>query len=108
MTNDDWWAWIDIAPALEIQFSEEWHRYPKLSTGTEEVKKLLMLGKPVTKQSRKGKNFEAFRLLMNIKDFVNDINQQPTKSYAKPKITTEVTEEYTRVTIFHNLFDVNE
>lgn len=108
MTDNDWWAWVDIAPALKIQHSEVWRKYPKLDTSTEEVKKLLMLGKPVTKKARKGKNFEAFRLLMNIKDFINDINETPTKVFTKPKVTTEHTEEYTRVTIWHNLFELND
>ena len=40
-----------------------------------------MLSKAVTKKSRKGKNFQAFRLLMNIKDFINDITGSPTKEY---------------------------
>lgn len=108
MSDNDWWAWVDIAPALKIQYNEQWRRYPRLDIATEEIKKLLMLGKPVTKKSRKGKNFEAFRLLMNIKDFVNDINETPTKTYTKPKVTTEVTEDYTRVTIWHNLFDLDD
>lgn len=115
MQNDDWWDWTDIAPALKIQYNEIWFKYPKLETATDEVKKLLMLGKPVTKKDRKGKNFEAFRLLMNIKDFINDINETPTPQYSKPKakaqptkIETETTPEYTRVTIWHNLFEVND
>ena len=81
MTNDDWWDWCDIAPALKIQYEQEWRRYSKLDESTKEVQKDLMLGKPVTKKSRKGKNFQAFRLLMNIKDFVNDITGSPTKEY---------------------------
>ena len=81
MINDDWWDWVDIAPALKIQYETEWRRYPKLDISTQEVHKDLMLGKAVTKKSRKGKNFQAFRLLMNIKDFVNDITGQPTHQY---------------------------
>jgi len=81
MTNDDWWAWCDIAPSLAIQYEQEWRRYPKLHDSTQAVLKDLMLGKPVTKKSRKGKNFQAFRLLMNIKDFLNDINGTPTRQF---------------------------
>jgi hypothetical protein len=81
MINDDWWDWVDIAPALKIQYETEWRRYPKLDVSTQEVHKDLMLGKAVTKKSRKGKNFQAFRLLMNIKDFINDITGQPTHQY---------------------------
>ena len=117
MTSEDWWDWTDIAPALKIQYSDSWFKYPKLEAATEEVKKLLMLGKPVTKKDRKGKNFEAFRLLMNIKDFINDINETPTVQYSKPKakdkaksakIETETTPEYTRVTIWHNMFEIED
>jgi hypothetical protein len=57
------------------------YKNPKLDISTEAVHKDLMLGKAVTKKSRKGKNFQAFRLLMNIKDFVNDITGQPTHQY---------------------------
>jgi hypothetical protein len=81
MIADDWWDWVDIAPALKIQYETEWRRYPKLDDSTEAVHKDLMLSKAVTKKSRKGKNFQAFRLLMNIKDFVNDITGSPTTQY---------------------------
>lgn len=81
MHSDDWWAWVDIAPALKIQYEAEWRRYPKLDISTEEVKRDLMLGKAVTKKSRKGKNFQAFRLLMNIKDFLNDVAGEPTRQF---------------------------
>ena len=81
MTKDDWWDWCDIAPALKIQYNKEWRSLPKLEVSTEEVKRDLMLGKAPTKKSRKGKNFQAFRLLMNIKDFVNEIAGTPTVQY---------------------------
>jgi hypothetical protein len=100
MTSDDWWDWVDIAPSLKIQYEQEWRRYPKIDISTDEVKKTLMLSKPVTKKSRKGKNFNAFRLLMNIKDFLNDVNGTPTKQFPKtpqPAIEPE--------TSFERLFD---
>lgn len=81
MSADDWWDWVDIAPALKIQFEDCWRRYPKLEDSTNQVRKTLMLSKPVTRAKGKGLNFEAFRLLMNIKDFINDINGTPTKQY---------------------------
>jgi hypothetical protein len=81
MHSDDWWDWVDIAPALKIQYEQEWRRYPKLDVSTDEVQRDLMLGKAITKKSRKGKNFQAFRLLMNIKDFINDIAGTPTHQY---------------------------
>jgi hypothetical protein len=82
MSNDDWWDWTDIAPALKIQHEDFWRRYSKLDISTEAVKRTLMLNKSVVKKSRKGSNFEAFRLLMNIKDFINDINFTPTVDYS--------------------------
>lgn len=104
MTNDDWWDWVDIAPSLKIQYEQDWRRYPKLDTSTEDIKKTLMLGKTVTKKNRKGKNFDAFRLLMNIKDFVNDINGTPTKQYPK-KSDTDTKEP--QPTPFESLFDIS-
>lgn len=81
MQSTDWWDWVDISPALKIQFEDCWRRYPKLEDGTNQVRTTLMLSKPVTRAKGKGKNFEAFRLLMNIKDFMNDINGTPTLQY---------------------------
>lgn len=100
MTEQDWWDWCDIAPALKIQYEEHWRRYPKLDVSTDDVYKNLMRGKPVTKKSRKGKNFDAFRLLMNIKDFVNDINGTPTRQYPKRVETKDAEPE----TGFERLF----
>lgn len=100
MIADDWWDWIDIAPALKIQYEQDWRRYPKIDISTQEVQKDLMLGKPVTKKSRKGKNFQAFRLLMNIKDFINDINGTPTKAY--PKTGTVIDDTPTQFEILYS------
>ena len=102
MTAEDWWDWCDIAPALKIQYEQEWRRYPKLDVSTQEVLRDLMLSKAVTKKSRKGKNFQAFRLLMNIKDFVNDIMGLPTVEYtAKDRVP--VAEPTPKETLF--IFD---
>lgn len=103
MEDRDWWDWVEIAPALAIQYAEHWRKYPKLAEGTKEVERLLMLGKPVTKQNRKGKNFEAFRLLMNIKDFVNDISGTPTVKYDKK--TDEPVDD--KPSQFERLFSLN-
>lgn len=102
MQDQDWWDWVEIAPALKIQHSDVWRKYPKLAEGTKEVERLLMLGKPVTKKDRKGKNFEAFRLLMNIKDFINDVNGTPTKQFVK-----EPEPKQEQPTAFERLFDLS-
>lgn len=91
MTNDDWWDWVDIEPALKIQFESTFRHYSKIYDDTDSIKRTLMLDKPVTKKNRKGKNFQAFRALMNIKDIINDINGTPTKQWAKIE-TSENTE----------------
>lgn len=85
MTNEDWWDWCDIEPALKVQHDDIFRRYSKIYEDTEYIKKKLMQSKPVTKQNQKGKNFQAFRALMNIKDIVNDINGTPTKHFQKVK-----------------------
>jgi hypothetical protein len=96
MDKDDWWAWIDNAPSYKIQYSEHWRKYSKsLEADTKWVEEKLMLGKPVTKQMRTGYNTPAYRLFMNIKDFINDVNGKPTQH------RFEDTEE----TDFERLFD---
>lgn len=67
-----WWHWVDIAPSLAIQYEDEYRRYNW--NDIDIIKKRLMLGDPITKKHRKDYNFPAFRALMNIKDFMNDIN----------------------------------
>jgi hypothetical protein len=81
MTADDWWFWVDIAPAVKIQYETEWRRWYKLDESTEDIKKKLMLGKPLYRKDQKNANIPVFRAWMNIKDFINDINGTPTKQY---------------------------
>lgn len=53
---------------------------------------------------------QTFREVWNSlhdKDIPNE-DAKPTKKKVKNKVTTEHTEEYTRVTIWHNLFDLDD
>lgn len=99
MTDQDWWDWVDIAPALKIQHEQHWRKYSKLDVSTEEIQRRLMLGKPVVKKSAQGHNFQAFRLLMNIKDLINDVNGTPTVDY-----TSQGPQE--QQTMFEQMFEV--
>lgn len=101
MTNDDWWDWVDIEPALKIQYQEHYRRYPKLTEDTKDIARKLQLGKPVTRPNAKQKNFTAFRTLMAIHDLVNDIAGTPTQQYTKKH--REPTPE---TTPFERMFDV--
>lgn len=99
MTADDWWAWVDIEPAVRVEFQELYDRYPKLSQDTEWIKKRLQLGKPITHKMAKGQNFTAFRCLMAMHDLFNDIKGTPTRQYdqeSEPEPETQ----------FERLFDV--
>ena len=101
MGKDDWWDWIDIEPALAIQYAEAFRKYPKCHEATEEVKRIVMLGKDVIRKNHKGKNFTGFRALMNIKDVINEINGTPTRIFRKEEpLAVEDTE-----TQFEKLFD---
>lgn len=101
MTDQDWWDWVDIEPALKIQWEQHYRRYPKLSDDTREIYAKLALGKPVTRKGGKHKNLTAFRTLMSIHDLVNDSRGTPTKQY--PKNTAKVEES---LTPYETLFDV--
>jgi len=103
MKDLDWWDWIDIEPSIAIQYEGEYRRYPKLAQDTQNVKKKLMFGKPVVKKGQAMKNTEAFRLLMQIKDLINDINGTPTKKF--PKNATPPPEEITTKNNFWDMFE---
>lgn len=83
MTNEDWWDWCDISPALKAQHPDVFAKYPYTEISTEEVLKQLHKCKPIVKKNIAGKNFAAFRTLMNIKDVMNEIAGTPTKQYPK-------------------------
>lgn len=90
MATEDWWDWVDIEPALRAQYPDAFQKYSYCKQATEEINKKLMLGKDIAKKGRVGKNFEAFRALMNIKDVVNHINGTPTRLFPKkPEVTVE-------------------
>lgn len=102
MTDSDWWDWVDLAPALRAQHEDLWQRYPMLAVGTKEVEDLLRRSKPIVKRSAQGRNFTAFRLLMNIKDFLNDVNGTPTRLFhSEPKPVDQGS-----ATPFERLFEV--
>lgn len=102
MTDLDWWDWVDVEPAIAIQYEEHYRRYPKLKEDTQEIRQKLMLGKPITRKNGKMKNLTAFRTLMAIHDLVNDMQGTPTRQYPKH---TEQRKEHT--TPFEALFDVD-
>ncbi len=81
MTEQDWWDWVEIAPALKIQYDAEWRRWYKIDEGTKDIEKRLAFGNPLYRKDQKNANKAVFRAWMNIKDFLNDITGQPTKQY---------------------------
>ena len=110
MDDRDWWDWIEIAPSLKIQYEADWRRWARgLEYDGEDIHKKLMLGKPVVRKNQKTANKQAFRLLMNIKDFINDINGTPTpKPTPKPVIKIENDRDSTKVEIFWKHFEFEE
>ena len=102
MTNEDWWDWVEIEPALRAQHEDIFRRYPKITAGTEHINKNLMNGKKLYKKDVKGANFETFRAWMNIKDVMNDINGTPTKVYTDKD--REQAHELANPTPFERLF----
>jgi hypothetical protein len=118
MSPEDWWDWIEIAPALKAQHRDEWQRH-NLVHDTKAIEKKLMMGKPVVKKMRPESNRDAFRTLMKIKDFINDINGTPTVQFSKatPKRGTTAAKELTKqkqteilnsVTSFEKLFEIKD
>jgi hypothetical protein len=81
MTNQDWWDWVEIEPALRAQYPDEFRRFPSVKQGTEHINKCLMMGKQIYRKDVKGANFNSYLAWMNIKDVMNEINGTPTKVY---------------------------
>lgn len=101
MTSNDWWDWLDIAPSLEIQYEHIWSKYNRNNQFKNDmtvIKNRVYNSKPAVKKFNKNYNFSAFRLLMNIKDFLNEVNGNPTVDFSK----IEKSEEQTQ---FEKLFE---
>lgn len=99
MTDQDWWDWVDIEPSLKIQYEQHYNRYSKLSDDTKDIYKKLALGQPINRKNAKGKNFTAFRALMAMHDFINDIRGTPTVQYTAKKTVDEEQTQFDR--LFH-------
>jgi hypothetical protein len=104
MTNDDWWDWVDIEPALRIQYPDYFRRFPKVDSGTAYIKECLMKGKKLYKKDVKNANFQTFRAWMNIKDIINEINGTPSKQYTDKERQTA--KELVNPTPFEKLFSI--
>lgn len=85
MDDSDWWDWVDIMPALKAQHPQAFAKYPYAEISTEYITKKLHKKQPVVKKNITGKNFDAFRALMNIKDVVNEIAGVPTIEFKKTR-----------------------
>ncbi len=99
MTAADWWAWVDIEPAIRIQHSDHYRKFKYLAEDTKDIQRRLMLGKSVTAKGAKSQNFLAFRTLMAIHDLINDIAGTPTQQY-------DDTEPELELSPFERLFNV--
>ena len=109
MDDSDWWDWVDIMPALKAQHPDAFAKYPYAEVSTEYITKKLHKKQPVVKKNITGKNFDAFRALMNIKDVVNEIAGVPTIEFKKKRIKPPP--KHIKVkpdTVFHSLFDIED
>ena len=110
-TNDDWWVWIDIVPALKAQYPDSFNRYPYCELDVAEITKRLHKAgsKPINRPGVKGKNFAVFRALMNMKDVINDANGTPTKQYPKKPKPQETNKDLDRKLLhFTSLFEIKQ
>lgn len=80
-TKEDWWDVVDTAEIITKQYPEHMGPYGRLMGDIEDIKKRLMFGKDVTRAKQyatRHYNTPAWRLLMAYKDFLNDIEENPT------------------------------
>ena len=79
----DWWQLIDVWKKLENDFGHisqvRKHKERLNNVLVPPIERKLMLGAPVIRKNQKGKNFDAFRLIMQMKDLLNEI-----KGYEPP------------------------
>jgi hypothetical protein len=78
-----WWTIVDSADAIRARFPDAWRNYNWRDIET--VKRNLMLGKPVTKKFRTEYNRPAFRLAMNMKDFINELAGETSQQLLEQK-----------------------
>lgn len=103
MTEQDWWDWVEIEPALRAQYPDEFRRFPRVKQGTEHINKCLMMGKKLYHKDVKGANYQIYLAWMNIKDVMNEINGTPTKQYTDKD--RQQAQEIANPTQFERLFE---
>lgn len=68
---DVWQSWFNWSEQLSELYPREWSSLRNIDSDSHIILRRIQDGKPITKHMRKDYNLPAFRLLMNIKDFLN-------------------------------------
>lgn len=103
MQDCDWWDCVDVADVLTRQYPEHFRPFSNFSQDLQEVTKRLHQGKAVVKPMRVSYNLAAFRMLMTLKDVVNEIRGTPTKRFTKRQ--QQLQQEIDEPTQFERLFN---
>lgn len=112
-------TWLDLINIMKsIEMSQPGTLTPWHKTAIEEATAILKTASQDRildrKRGPKGKGL-AWKLLMAVRETYNTVNEIDCPNQDRPKTKTrtrktdiEQTEEYTRITIWHSMFEVNE
>lgn len=86
MTDQDWQDVYTVSDVLSRQHPEDFRRFPGFGEALADLNKRMMLGKAVIRQyDRQGYNKAPFKVLMSIKDKINELAGTPTQTFEKPQ-----------------------
>jgi hypothetical protein len=86
MTEQDWDDVNTVADILARQYPEDFRKFPGFTDALQDLNKRVMLGKPVIKKfDRQSYNKAPFKVIMSVKDKINELDGTPTPQFEKPK-----------------------
>lgn len=85
MTDQDWDDVFTVADIKSRQYPEDFRKFPGFSEALADLNKRILLGKPVIKKfDRQSYNKSPFKVLMSIKDHINEAQGTPTQVFTPP------------------------
>lgn len=86
MSDQDWDDVNTVADILARQYPEDFRKFPGFADALADLNKRVMLGKPVIKKfDRQSYNKSPFKVIMSVKDKMNELAGTPTLTFEKPK-----------------------
>jgi hypothetical protein len=104
MEAQDWEDLIEVAKGLQVMYGQLIQKFPYFAVNVEQVEKRLHRCDPVIKKfNRQGYNKVAVSLFMAVRDALNELNDEPTKSWTD--LERKKIRDSEKTTPFATLFD---